>query len=74
MCIRDSISTGGAPQIHTLNDSPPTITGDGYAMAYRAGAELIDMEFIDYQLVCAAPEKWLVMAPIPLGFWEEEAT
>ena len=61
------ISTGGAPQIHTLNDSPPTITGDGYAMAYRAGAELIDMEFIDYQLVCAAPEKLAGYGPYSTG-------
>ena len=51
------IATGGAPQLHTLNDSPPIVTGDGYAMAYRAGAELIDMEFIDYQVLTAAPEK-----------------
>ena len=29
------------------------------------------MEFIDYQLVYATPKNWLVMAPIPLGFWEE---
>jgi len=51
------LATGGAPQIHALNDSPPTITGDGYAMGWRAGAELIDMEFIDYQLITAAPPK-----------------
>ncbi|MBT5838877.1 MAG: FAD-binding protein [Rhodospirillaceae bacterium] len=51
------IATGGAPQLHTLNDSPPIVTGDGYAMAYRAGAELIDMEFIDYQVLTAAPER-----------------
>lgn len=51
------IATGGAPQLHEVNDSPPTVTGDGYAMALRGGAELIDMEFIDYQLLTAAPEK-----------------
>lgn len=51
------IATGGAPQLHTLNDSPPIVTGDGYAMAWRAGAELIDMEFIDYQVLTAAPER-----------------
>ena len=51
------IATGGAPQLHTLNDSPPIVSGDGYAMAYRAGAEMIDMEFIDYQVLTAAPEK-----------------
>ena len=51
------ITTGGAPQLHEINDSPPTVTGDGYAMAVRAGAELVDMEFIDYQLLTAAPAK-----------------
>lgn len=51
------IATGGSPQLHEINDSPPTVTGDGYAMALRAGAELIDMEFIDYQLLTAAPAK-----------------
>jgi len=51
------VATGGAPQLHEVNDSPPTVSGDGYAMALRAGAELIDMEFIDYQLLTAAPPK-----------------
>ena len=61
------IAAGGAPQIHALNDSPPTITGDGYAMAYRAGADLIDMEFIDYQIVTAAPEKLAGYPPYSTG-------
>ena len=61
------IATGGAPQLHTLNDSPPVVTGDGYAMAYRAGAELIDMEFIDYQIVTAAPPKLAGYPPYSTG-------
>lgn len=65
------LSTGGAPQLHFINDSPPTITGDGYAMAYRAGAELIDMEFIDYQMVTAAPEKLVGYPPHSSGFLNE---
>jgi len=51
------VATGGAPQLHEVNDSPPVVSGDGYAMALRAGAELVDMEFIDYQLLTAAPAK-----------------
>ena len=62
------LATGGAPQIHALNDSPPTITGDGYAIALRAGAELVDMEFIDYQLITAAPEKLAGYPPHSSGF------
>ncbi len=61
------IATGGAPQIHTLNDSPPTITGDGYAMAFRAGAEMIDMEFIDYQIITAGPPKMAGYPPYSTG-------
>jgi fumarate reductase (CoM/CoB) subunit A len=65
------LATGGAPQLHELNDSPPTITGDGYAMAFRAGAELIDMEFIDYQLITAAPAKLAGYPPHSSGFLNE---
>lgn len=65
------LTTGGAPQLHALNDSPPTITGDGYAMAWRAGAELIDMEFIDYQLITAAPAKLAGYPPHSSGFLNE---
>ncbi|HSN39373.1 MAG TPA: FAD-binding protein, partial [Burkholderiales bacterium] len=65
------LATGGAPQLHALNDSPPTITGDGYAMGWRAGAELIDMEFIDYQLITAAPPKLSGYPPHSSGFLNE---
>ncbi|MBT3351625.1 MAG: FAD-binding protein [Nitrospinaceae bacterium] len=51
------LCTGGAPQLHRINDSPPQVTGDGYAMGLRAGAELIDMEMIDYVLTTGWPEK-----------------
>lgn len=62
------LATGGAPQLHEVNDSPPYISGDGYAMALRAGAELIDMEFIDYQLLAAAPRKIRGYPPHTSGF------
>lgn len=65
------LTTGGAPQLHALNDSPPMITGDGYAMAWRAGAELIDMEFIDYQMITAAPAKLAGYPPHSSGFLNE---
>ena len=62
------VATGGAPQLHEVNDSPPYISGDGYAMALRAGADLIDMEFIDYQLLTAAPLKIRGYPPHTSGF------
>lgn len=40
------LTTGGASQLFAKNLYPSDITGDGYAMAWRAGAELANMEFM----------------------------
>jgi fumarate reductase (CoM/CoB) subunit A len=40
------MGTGGAGQLFSYNINPADITGDGYSLGFRAGAELINMEFM----------------------------
>lgn len=39
------LATGGCPQIYRMTDASRDATGDGINIAYKAGAELMDMEF-----------------------------
>ena len=42
------LATGGAGRLFERTTNPPVSTGDGAAMAWRAGGTLVDMEFIQF--------------------------
>jgi L-aspartate oxidase len=42
------LASGGLGQLYKFTTNAPGLTGDGYSLAYRAGAVLRDMEFIQF--------------------------
>jgi succinate dehydrogenase/fumarate reductase flavoprotein subunit len=58
------ITTGGLTRIFRRNSASANLGGDGYALALKAGAELVDMEFVQFFPIGHLAPRLVGMDPI----------
>ncbi len=58
------VATGGLTRLYRRNSGSLNMGGDGYALALRAGAELVDMEFVQFFPIGHLAPRMIGMDPI----------
>ena len=58
------IATGGLTRLYARNSASANMSGDGYALALRAGATLLDMEFVQFFPIGHLAPRLIGMDPI----------
>jgi succinate dehydrogenase / fumarate reductase flavoprotein subunit len=58
------IATGGLTRLYRRNSASSNMGGDGYALALRAGADLVDMEFVQFFPIGHLAPRLVGMDPI----------
>src|SRR5947199_272716 len=58
------IATGGLTRLYRRNSASANMGGDGYALAWRAGARLLDMEFVQFFPIGHLAPRLIGMDPI----------
>jgi succinate dehydrogenase/fumarate reductase flavoprotein subunit len=58
------LATGGLTRIYARNSASANMGGDGYSLALRAGAELVDMEFVQFFPIGHLAPRLVGMDPI----------
>lgn len=71
-CSAVLLATGGCGQIFSNTTNPETATADGIALAFRAGAEISDMEFVQFHPTALCMKK-VPRFPLPESLRAEGA-